>query len=156
MFHIERTLTKIREGGSFRVFFLAKLAWTTIHQIIPCYPKGRSSPSLSHSYTVIPLRPTLHNVMLLLFPGNLAASLLPQNFPSTLWHKIKNKFLSSTFHISSLFITTVNPPHQCMFISCDSDFQSWEIYISLFVALLMLLLVGIKIVILCSKFLVLE
>lgn len=147
---------KIREGRSLRDFLLTKLVQITIHQIIPCYPKGRSSSSLSCSYTIIPLRPTLHYSMLLLPPGSLASSLLAQNFPSTLWYKINSIFLSFTFHISSLSLTTVNPPHQCMLILCDLHLHSWEIYISLWVILLMMLPIDIKIVILHSKFLFLE
>jgi len=51
---------KIREERNLRVFLLTKLVQKTIHQIIPCYPKGRSSLSLSGSYTIVLLRPTLH------------------------------------------------------------------------------------------------
>lgn len=144
---------KIREGSTLRVFLLTKLVQITIHQIIPCYPKGRSSASLSSSYTVGPQRSTLHYTMLLLPPENLAAFLLPQNFPSTLWYKINHKFFSFFFYISSLSPTTENPPRQCIITSCDLGFQSWKIYISFPVVLLLLLLVDMKIVMLHSKFL---
>lgn len=95
-----------REGRILRVFLLTKLGQITIHQITPCYPKGRCSASLSCSYIIVPLRATLYYTIFLLPPGNVAASRLAQNFPSTLWYKINHKFLSFTFHISSLSLTT--------------------------------------------------